>query len=70
MELMTFDWNIFIWQTLMVFAIVLMVYCLYDILTHSFEQEDKLVWILVIFLIPLSGSIFYLISAKRKDKIA
>ncbi len=66
MEIITLEWNTLIWEVFVLFSIVLMLYCLYDILTHSFKGNEKLVWILVLFLIPLVGPIFYLVLGKKR----
>jgi len=41
---------------------------LIDILRSDFESNDKLVWILVVLLLPLLGSVLYFIIGVNKKK--
>ncbi len=68
MENTVFEWNPFIWQTLVITGLLLMLYCLYDLLTHEFRKNEKLIWLLVILFIPLLGPIFYMLIG-RKNKL-
>ncbi len=61
-----FSFGLFTWQTLLLFSIGLFIYCLIDILKNKFEQNDKIIWILVVLLLPLLGSILYLFIGKNK----
>nr|WP_235537872.1 PLDc N-terminal domain-containing protein [Sediminicola sp. YIK13] len=45
-----------------------MVYCLIDILKNKFVQNDKIVWLLVVILLPILGSVLY-VSIGRKKKL-
>mgnify|MGYP003490107483 FL=1 len=49
------DTSLLTWQLLMLFSIGLWVYCLIDILKNRFEQNDKLIWLLVVLLVPFLG---------------
>lgn len=50
---------------LLIFLLPLL--ALIDILKSNFEQNDKLVWILVTLLLPIIGPILYfVIGAKKK----
>ena len=60
------DTSLLTWQLLMLFSFVLWVYCLIDILKNRFEQNDKLIWILVVLLVPFLGSLLYLFIGKNK----
>ena len=60
------DTSLLTWQLLMLFSIGLWVYCLIDILKNRFEQNDKLIWLLVVFLVPFLGSLLYLFIGKNK----
>jgi hypothetical protein len=61
-----FAFGLFIWQSLILFSIGLWIYCLIDILKNKFEQNDKIIWILVVILLPILGSILYLFIGKNK----
>ena len=54
------------WQLLMLFSIGLWVYCLIDILKNRFEQNDKLIWLLVVLLLPFIGTLLYFFIGKSK----
>lgn len=60
------DTSLLTWQLLMLFSIGLWVYCLIDILKNRFEQNDKLIWLLVVLLVPFLGSLLYLFIGKNK----
>lgn len=61
-----FSMGLFIWQTLIFVAIGLWIYCLIDILKSKFEPNDKLIWLLVVILLPLLGSLLYLLLGRNK----
>ncbi|MBW1294054.1 PLDc N-terminal domain-containing protein [Aquimarina litoralis] len=61
-----FSIGLFIWQLIILLSIGLWIYCLIDILRNRFENNHKLIWILVVIFIPLIGSIFYLFIGKKK----
>ena len=61
-----FSIGLFIWQALILLSIGLWIYCLIDILKNKFTQNDKLIWILVVILIPFIGSLLYLFIGKNK----
>ncbi len=61
-----FSFGLFIWQALILIAIGLWIYCLINILKNKFEQNDKIIWILVVVFLPLLGSFLYLLIGKNK----
>ena len=61
-----FSFGLFIWQSLILVSIGLWIYCLIDILKNKFERNDKIIWILVVILLPILGSILYLFIRKNK----
>jgi TM2 domain-containing membrane protein YozV len=66
-ELITdFSFGLLIWQLLILVTIGLWIYCLIDILKSKFEQNDKIVWVLVVVLLPILGSLLYLIIGRKK----
>ena len=60
------DTSLLTWQLLMLFSIGLWVYCLIDILKNRFEQNDKLIWLLVVLLLPFIGTLLYFFIGKSK----
>ncbi|MDN3666025.1 PLDc N-terminal domain-containing protein [Algibacter miyuki] len=58
--------GLFIWQAIILISIGLWIYCLIDILKNKFAQNDKIIWILVVILIPFIGSLLYLFIGKNK----
>lgn len=61
-----FSLGLFTWQALMLVSIGFWIYCLIDILKNKFESNDKIIWILVVILLPILGSILYLFIGKNK----
>ncbi len=48
------------------FIILIPLIALIDILKSRFEQNDKLVWVLLVIFLPLIGSILYFILGRGK----
>ncbi|WNH07658.1 PLDc N-terminal domain-containing protein [Thalassobellus suaedae] len=57
---------LFIWQALLLVSIGLWIYCLIEVLKNKFEKNDKIIWVLVVILLPILGSILYLFIGKSK----
>ncbi len=64
MENTVFEWKAFIWQTLVIIGLLLL-YCLYDLLTHEFRKNEKLIWLLVILYLPMLEPNFFMIIEKK-----
>jgi len=57
----------FIGFAIPVLAIVLLIWALVDILKSEFTGSNKLIWVVVVLLLPLLGSILYfVIGTKQK----
>lgn len=64
-------------QEIIIILIISMVFmiipiaALIDVLTHQFEGNNKLIWVLVILLLPFLGSLIYLIvgSSQKIQKV-
>jgi hypothetical protein len=57
------------WSLLMLILICLWIYTIVDILKADFEgSNDKLIWILLVILVPFIGVLLYFIIG-RKNKI-
>lgn len=52
---------------LVIFGFVFWIWMLVDCLERK-RFEDKLVWVIVMILLPLLGSVLYYFIVKRKDK--
>ena len=69
MELVTPAFGLILWTLLCLPWLILWIVALVDILKSDFRgQFDKLIWILVILLIPFLGSILYFVIG-RKNKV-
>jgi len=57
-------------ELLLILIIALPIIALVDILRHDFKQSDnKLVWALIVLLLPLIGTILYFLIG-RKQRVA
>ena len=54
-----------IWWILGLAEIILIVYCLIDVISKSKSTGWKVLWVIVIFVFPLVGSILYLLMGKN-----
>ncbi|MCC7521369.1 MAG: PLDc_N domain-containing protein [Flavobacteriaceae bacterium] len=65
------SYSLYIWQAFIFLTIGLLLFCLIDILRNKFEQNDKMVWVLVVILLPILGSLLYLtIGMRKKIKVS
>lgn len=62
------SYGLITWQTIIFISIGLWIYSLIDILKNSFEKNDKIIWVLVVLLLPIIGSILYIVIG-RKQKL-
>ena len=53
---------------IIVFFASLWGWALYDILSNNFKKNYKLIWIIVVVMVPIFGAILYFMSG-RKQKI-
>ena len=49
-----------------IFAFVLYIYILIDILKHEFTGYNKIIWIIVIICFPVLGAILYLVFGRSQ----
>jgi membrane-anchored protein YejM (alkaline phosphatase superfamily) len=61
------DWSFF-WQTIIVLVALLSVFCSIAILKSKLEKEDKVLRVLVVFLLLLAGALIYLIRGRKVSK--
>ncbi|WP_369525911.1 PLDc N-terminal domain-containing protein [Maribacter dokdonensis] len=41
-------------------------YCLVDIVRHEFKNDGKITWLLIVFFLPVLGSLLYLSTGKSR----
>lgn len=58
--------SIWTWQWIMLVVIGLWVYSLSDIIRNQFENNVKIIWLLVVLFLPMVGPAFYLFLGRRK----
>ncbi|AEH00439.1 PLDc N-terminal domain-containing protein [Lacinutrix sp. 5H-3-7-4] len=61
-----FSLGLFTWQALIIISFGLWIFCLIDILRNQFQKNDKVIWALVVILLPFIGSLLYLFIGKSK----
>ena len=61
-----FSLGLFLWQTLLIISIGLWIFCLINILRNQFQKNDKVIWTLVVILLPILGSLLYIFIGKGK----
>lgn len=66
MEFITPDFSLFIWQVLLPLSVGLWIYCLVDILRNNFVQNEKIIWLLTVLVVPFIGSVLYLLIGQKK----
>lgn len=67
MEILQPDWWLSIWPFSSLIVFILWVYCLVDIVRLNFKgPNDKLIWILVVLLLPCLGGFLYLVIGKKQ----
>lgn len=47
----------------------LMITALVDIMKSSLQSNDKLLWVLIVILVPVFGAIIYFIMGKRRKDV-
>jgi hypothetical protein len=47
--------------------LVLTIAALIDVLKHNFSGNDKIVWVIVVILIPIIGAILYFLIGKNQQ---
>lgn len=62
---MEYSWSLFIWQMLILSAIILWIYTLADLSKNPLRGSQKLLWIFIIIFFPILGSIVYLMKRKK-----
>ncbi len=56
-------------QQVGIVSLILMIIALVDILKSNFRGNNKIVWIIVVILLPFLGSILYFIIGKKQKTI-
>jgi hypothetical protein len=69
MSMIPFFGLFFVWIFLGLIVFIPFLIALIDILRNKFEGNNQLMWVLIIFLLPLLGPILYfIIGTKQKIK--
>ena len=66
-KLIEFSWSLFVWQMFILASLILLIYCLKDLLNSDFKGNEKTIWFLTILFIPFGGSVLYLIIGRNKS---
>jgi len=61
-----FSFTLGIWQSLVIVALFVWVFCLVDIVRHEFKNDGKITWLLIVFFLPILGSLLYLSTGKSR----
>ncbi|PCE66606.1 hypothetical protein B7P33_04740 [Sediminicola luteus] len=59
-DLADFSPTLFLSQVLAVLHLTLCMYCLVEIFRSQNKSENKFLWVLIVFFIPLIGSLVYI----------
>ena len=59
-----FSFTLGFWQTFLIAALFVWVYCLVDIARHEFKNDGKITWLLIVLFLPILGSVLYLSTGK------
>ncbi|MEM6517663.1 MAG: PLDc N-terminal domain-containing protein [Bacteroidota bacterium] len=62
------SWQLLLLIFFVLFILLLPVLALISILRNEFKGNDKLIWVLVVLLLPFLGSILYFTIARPKTK--
>jgi len=66
MDLITREFGLFVWSSVVLLMIILPVLALISILKNRFKDNDKLIWALVVLFLPFFGSVLYFIMGRSK----
>jgi hypothetical protein len=58
------------WQLFLIIILFFWIFCIVDVLRNSFNSNDKLVWILVLLIVPLLGPFLYFFIGRKKRIIS
>jgi ABC-type Co2+ transport system permease subunit len=61
-----FSFTIGAWQSFLIIALLVWVYCIVDVLRHKFKNDGKVTWFLIVLFLPILGSILYLSTGKSR----
>lgn len=66
MELVTAGLGLILWMIIVLFIAILPIICLVSILKNEFKNNDKVIWLVVVVLIPFIGSVLYLFIGRKQ----
>ncbi|WP_296316961.1 PLD nuclease N-terminal domain-containing protein [Winogradskyella sp. UBA3174] len=69
MDLITPELGLLLWALFVLLILVSPVLALISILKNKFNNNEKLIWVLVVILLPFVGSLLYFIIGRSKRLI-
>ena len=66
MELLKPEFS-FILPLIMLIVLGIYIYSLVDILRHEFRGNNKIVWIIVVLMLPILGAFLYFLLGKKQQ---
>ena len=61
--------GLIIWQILILSILLFGIIAIIDIAINKFENNQKIMWILICIFVPFGGLIYFLIGRKQRIKI-
>ncbi len=61
--------GLIMWQLLIISILFLGIVAIIDIAINRFENNQKIMWILICFFVPFGGLIYFIIGRKQRIKI-
>lgn len=69
MDLISSELGLIFWIVIIGFAVILPILALISVVLNQFQNNEKLIWVLVVLLAPMIGSIVYFIVGRPKRLI-
>jgi uncharacterized integral membrane protein len=67
MELLQPEMGLIVWMVFAILLLVLPIIALFSLLKSTFnDSTTKLIWLLVILLVPVAGSLLYMLIGRRQ----
>ena len=61
--------GLILWQLIALSVVIVTVIAVIDIAQNNFENNLKLVWLLICIFVPFGGLIYFAIGRKQKTKV-
>jgi hypothetical protein len=66
MEIVTPEIGLFFWGLIVLGILIFPLVALISILRNKFPDNDKLIWVIVVLLLPILGSLLYFVIGRNK----